>query len=180
MGVYRNRSVVNSISWNRKDELKNHINLFCFFTLEYSLKMASRRKNPEFELSSITTQEVLGDDKGGKSSRSGTCWSFLSRISLMTLKIELKSTRFLFLYMAVCFSLAFLFILNSSAGPTQDHVGYPVVDDEKCGTDEERVLNVFAWAKQHGAYINHRVSTGLFPIPGKNAILRPVAALSSK
>jgi hypothetical protein len=87
------------------------------------------------------------------------------------MNIELKSTNFLFLYIGVCFCLAFLFIMNSTSGAVQDHVGYPVVDDAECGSDEDRVLNVFSWAIKHGAYINPRVTTGMFPIPGETVVL---------
>ena len=84
--------------------------------------------------------------------------------------------RFLTIYMTLCFSLSLLFIWNNAYPPAQDHVGYPVVDDDQCGSDEERVLNVFEWAKKNGAYINSRVSTGMFPIPGND----PQCCLLSK
>ncbi len=42
-------------------------------------------------------------------------------------------------------------------------------------------MNVFEWAKTNGGYINPRVSTGMFPIPGKgNDLLSPPAIPLSK
>jgi len=43
---------------------------------------------------------------------------------------------------------------------------YPVVDPEDCGSDAEKVLNVFEWSQKHGAYIHPNVTTGLFDLEG--------------
>ena len=130
--------------------------------------MASRRRAQESELSSIGIQECP-DAKSETSRKAGQLRgfsSYLSRVALMTQRLDFKSVRFLFVYTIVCFSLALLFILNSQSRPAQDHTGYPVIDDHECGNDEERISNVFVWAKKNGAYISPHVSSGMFPIPG--------------
>jgi hypothetical protein len=43
-------------------------------------------------------------------------------------------------------------------------VGYPVMDPESCGSEDERVLSVFKWAKDNGAYIHPNVSLGFFSL----------------
>ena len=37
---------------------------------------------------------------------------------------------------------------------------------ESCGSDDERILRVFEWAKKRGTHIHKNLSTGSFPIPG--------------
>ena len=37
---------------------------------------------------------------------------------------------------------------------------------ETCGSDDERILRVFEWAKKRGTHIHKNLSTGSFPIPG--------------
>ena len=43
-------------------------------------------------------------------------------------------------------------------------VGYPVIDPASCGSEDERVLSVFKWAKDNGAYIHPNVSLGFFSL----------------
>jgi len=44
--------------------------------------------------------------------------------------------------------------------------GYAVAESETCGSDDERILRVFEWAKKRGTHIHKNLSTGSFPIPG--------------
>jgi hypothetical protein len=41
-----------------------------------------------------------------------------------------------------------------------------VAASETCGSDDERILRVFEWAKKRGTHIHKNLSTGSFPIPG--------------
>ena len=130
--------------------------------------MASRRKAQECESTTVEVRDGSNHGDTRKQARQKNCWALPSRISLMALKIEFGSMRFLTIYMTLCFSLSLLFLWNNTYPPAQDHIGYPVVDDDQCGSDEERIMNVFEWAKKNGAYIHPRVSTGMFPIPGND------------
>lgn len=57
--------------------------------------------------------------------------------------------------------------------------GYAVVDSHTCGSDEEKIYNVWKWARGFGVYINPNITTGTFPIPGTDKTVRGLMANGS-
>ncbi|EKX43186.1 hypothetical protein GUITHDRAFT_110913 [Guillardia theta CCMP2712] len=102
----------------------------------------------------------------------------------LILAIRTKPNVFLALAFVVAASFFGVYTLNTHASTiryagarrhqrsAQEIFGYALVDPDDCGTDTERVINVFRWAKKHGAFIHPNITTKMFPIPGKPLLSR--------
>ena len=44
--------------------------------------------------------------------------------------------------------------------PPEASEGYAVVNSHTCGSDDDKIRNVFEWVKERGSYIHPNVSTG--------------------